>query len=226
MKKLLIIFILYPILSYCQIECAICTLDMRDAGISSTYGTDGNLTKYICPNGHVSLVKETQQSSSYSDKLLYELEARQYGLNNSNESSNYDLNNSYESSNSVSIYEYNAQIRKYKKLLAKYKKLKTSYDKLLKKTNPYSKKKYNSSNQNQSVGYVPTGKNQTIGYVPTGKKAVAVTNFYLANSEGEDMDFIVTKGQVIYVLNCNSSLCKIKASGIEGYTTKNAFTYE
>ena len=58
MKKLLIIFILYPILSYCQIECAICTLDMRDAGISSTYGKDGNLTKYICPNGHVSLPRK------------------------------------------------------------------------------------------------------------------------------------------------------------------------
>lgn len=102
--------------------------------------------------------------------------------------------------------EYNNLLEKYNNLLNSYNRLKTGYDKLLKERNS-NRTSYNSS---------------------VNKNAIAITSFYLADSRGEDTEFVVKKGQAIYVLECGSSwsyLCKIRVSGYEGYAVENSFEY-
>ena len=102
--------------------------------------------------------------------------------------------------------EYNNLLEKYNNLLNSYNRLKTGYDKLLRERNS-NRTSYNSSVNNN---------------------AIAVTSFYLADSRGEDTEFVVKKGQAIYVLQCGSSglsLCKIRVNGYEGYAMKNSFEY-
>lgn len=209
MKKLLIIFLLYPILSYCQIECVICTLDMRDAGMSSTWGTDGNLTKYVCPNGHVSLVKETQQSSSNSDKLLNESEARQYDLNNSNEYSN-----------SVSVNEHNALIEKYNNLLTSYNKLKIGYDKLLRERNsnrtssnsPINRQSSYSNVSKSSSNYIKPG----ISFTHLKQPKIFGGDWGRYTSGATNIEFIDNK---LY----NNYYRKVRVKGNVGYINMNTF---
>ena len=119
-----------------------------------------------------------------------------------------------------SVNEYDALIKKYNSLLSSYNKLKIKHDKLIKAWNS-NRKSYNSSVNRQS-SYSNTSNSNT------ANNAIAVTSFYLADSEGQDTELIVRKGQAIFVLDCDSSSytsCKIMVNGIEGYTMRNAFKF-